>query len=214
MGFRNYAPWKQGGRAGAGSALPANSALMKARITKFLWKVVWLKISIACNFGDSRSMSSREKINLSILFVKNACLRLFTCRRQTIIHRNGYKKTAQWPWNCLSQYFPQIWPQGFLRRLWGFHAIFKAVFRILSRSDAIKLNNFINKLHISLTCVASPQKRFRDTQNNQLEIIKAELSRFGRDRAGEKNRKSTAVGKSQAARETRTTDLFITRQPS
>ena len=25
---------------------------MKVRITYFLWEVVWLKISIVCNFGD------------------------------------------------------------------------------------------------------------------------------------------------------------------
>ena len=43
---------------GAESAPPANSAPMKARITKCLWEVDWLKISIMCNFGDPRSISS------------------------------------------------------------------------------------------------------------------------------------------------------------
>ena len=35
---------------------PANSAPMQARITKFLWEVVRLKISIVFNFGDPRSV--------------------------------------------------------------------------------------------------------------------------------------------------------------
>ena len=43
---------------GAESAPPANSASMKARITKFLWEVFRLKISIVCDFGDPRSISS------------------------------------------------------------------------------------------------------------------------------------------------------------
>ena len=41
-----------------GGAESANSAPMKAKITKFLWEVGWLKISIMCNFGDPRSISS------------------------------------------------------------------------------------------------------------------------------------------------------------
>ena len=45
-------------REGGKICPPANSAPMKARITKLLWKVVWLKISMACNFGDPRSISS------------------------------------------------------------------------------------------------------------------------------------------------------------
>ena len=42
-GVQNYAYWKRGG----GRIFPpANSSTMKARITKFLWKLVWLRISI------------------------------------------------------------------------------------------------------------------------------------------------------------------------
>ena len=40
---------------------PVNSAPMKARITKFLWKMVWSKFSKTCTFGDPRSISSRSK---------------------------------------------------------------------------------------------------------------------------------------------------------
>ena len=47
------------GGGGQNLPTPANSAPMKARITKFLWEVSWLKISIACKFGDPRSISSR-----------------------------------------------------------------------------------------------------------------------------------------------------------
>ena len=52
---QNYAPGKGGGQ----NLPPANSAPMKARITKFLWMIGWLKISIMCNFYDPRSISSR-----------------------------------------------------------------------------------------------------------------------------------------------------------
>ena len=41
---------------------PANSAPMKARITKFLWEVGWLNISIMCNFGDPRTISWGKRI--------------------------------------------------------------------------------------------------------------------------------------------------------
>ena len=45
-----------------GHNLPtANSAPMKARITKFLRQIGWLKIYIMCNFGDPRSISSGSK---------------------------------------------------------------------------------------------------------------------------------------------------------
>ena len=40
---------------------PANSAPMKARIIKFLLKVVWSKVSKTCHFGDPRSISSTSK---------------------------------------------------------------------------------------------------------------------------------------------------------
>ena len=49
MGFKITRP----GRGGT------NSAPMKAKITKFLCELVWLNISIVCNFGDPRSVSSR-----------------------------------------------------------------------------------------------------------------------------------------------------------
>ena len=39
---------------------PANSAPMKARITNFLREVIWLKISIVCNVGNPKSVSSRS----------------------------------------------------------------------------------------------------------------------------------------------------------
>ena len=39
---------------------PTNSAPMIGRITDFLWEVVCLKISLVCNFGDPRSISSRS----------------------------------------------------------------------------------------------------------------------------------------------------------
>ena len=68
---------------------PANSAPMKARITKFLWAVVWLKISISCNFGDPRSISSRSNTFQfsSFILCKSAYFRFFMSRRKTFIER-------------------------------------------------------------------------------------------------------------------------------
>ena len=50
MGFRITCT----GRGGGQKLPPAYSAPMKVRITRYLRKVVWLDISIACNFGDFR----------------------------------------------------------------------------------------------------------------------------------------------------------------
>ena len=79
---------REGG--GAESVPPANSAPMKAEITKFLWEVGWLKISIMRNFGDPRSISSEKKIKFQKIpkFCKNADLRVFSSGRKTIIARN------------------------------------------------------------------------------------------------------------------------------
>ena len=53
-GVQNYVHGKGGGQ----NLLPhAKSVLMKTRITKFLWKVVWLMISIVYKFGEPRSIS-------------------------------------------------------------------------------------------------------------------------------------------------------------
>ena len=41
-------------RGGGRICPPANSAPMNVRITKCLWEVGWLMISIMCNFGDPR----------------------------------------------------------------------------------------------------------------------------------------------------------------
>ena len=56
---REWGPELRARERGQNQPTPAISAPMKARITKFLWKVGWLKISIMCNFGDPRSISSR-----------------------------------------------------------------------------------------------------------------------------------------------------------
>ena len=56
-GVQNYAPGR-GGRQNL--PFSANSAPMKARITKLLWEVVWLKILIVCNVGNPKSISSRS----------------------------------------------------------------------------------------------------------------------------------------------------------
>ena len=49
------------GGGGENLPTPTSSAPMKARITKFLCKEVWSKISMTCNFGDPRSISSMSK---------------------------------------------------------------------------------------------------------------------------------------------------------
>ena len=46
--------------AGGQNLPPSNAAPIKVRITKFLWEVFWLQISIVCNFGDVRQISSRS----------------------------------------------------------------------------------------------------------------------------------------------------------
>ena len=55
---REWGPELRALEGGGQNLPPANSAPMKPRITKFLWKVVWQKISIMSNFVDNRPVSS------------------------------------------------------------------------------------------------------------------------------------------------------------
>ena len=85
---QNYAPEKGGGQD---LPPPTNSAPMKARITKFLWELVWLKIYIVCNFGNPRSISSmlnKFEVKKILKLVENADIRVFRSRIKTIKARN------------------------------------------------------------------------------------------------------------------------------
>ena len=70
------------GEGGGGQNLTfsANPAPMKARISKFLWEVVWLKISIVCHVVSPKLISLRPNKFESkkiLNFVENAYLHFF-----------------------------------------------------------------------------------------------------------------------------------------
>ena len=109
--LQNYAPGRGGGQNL--SPPPAISAPVKTRTTNFLWKVGWLMNSIACNFGDPRSISSGS--NKFIFFLKfskkSTYLHFFLPKAKTIRDRNNLQKAPNSFWNSLLIECSQIWPK-------------------------------------------------------------------------------------------------------